>query len=36
LSVDGVVGPQTWSVLDEEFSLPPYPSPMLPRLPAEV
>jgi Putative peptidoglycan binding domain len=36
LSVDGVVGPQTWGALDEEFSLPPYPPPMLPRLPADI
>ena len=32
LNVDGVVGPQTWAALDKEFSLPPYPPPMLPRL----
>jgi hypothetical protein len=36
LNVDGVVGPQTWAALDKEFSLPPYPPPMLPRLPADI
>lgn len=29
LEIDGVVGPATWAELEEDYSLPPYPEPML-------
>ena len=35
LDVDGVVGPATWTALETEFKLPPYPPP-LPELDADL
>jgi hypothetical protein len=32
LSIDGVVGTDTWTALEQEFDLPPYPPPMFPTL----
>jgi hypothetical protein len=32
LSVDGIVGTDTWAALELEFDLPPYPPPMFPTL----
>lgn len=32
ISVDGVVGPTTWSHLEEDYELPPYPPGLLPPL----
>jgi hypothetical protein len=36
LTVDGVVGPDTWAALEQAFALPPYPPPMLPELDAPL
>jgi hypothetical protein len=33
LEMDGIVGPQTWDSLEENFNLPAYPPPLLPPLP---
>ena len=35
LEDDGIVGPTTWAVLDEEFGLPPYPYPLPPAFTQE-
>src|SRR5262245_32146660 len=35
IDVDGVVGPDTWSHLEKDFDLPPYPAPMPEPLTAE-
>ena len=35
IQADGIVGPQTWSWLEDEFNLPPYPPQMLPPLDGE-
>jgi hypothetical protein len=32
LTVDGIVGPQTWAKFEEIYELPPYPPPLLPPL----
>jgi Putative peptidoglycan binding domain len=32
LSIDGIVGTDTWTALEHEFDLPPYPPPMFPTL----
>jgi hypothetical protein len=32
LVVDGIVGPQTWSALEQTYELPPYPPPLPPPL----
>jgi peptidoglycan hydrolase-like protein with peptidoglycan-binding domain len=32
LSADGIVGTDTWTALEQEFDLPPYPPPMFPTL----
>ena len=36
LSVDGVVGPDTWGVMHQQFGLPAYPPPPLPLMPLPV
>jgi len=36
LEVDGVVGPQTWEHLEQDYRLPPYPPPLLPPLDEET
>jgi hypothetical protein len=36
LPVDGVIGPDTWAVMEEDFGLPPYPPPLPDELPPDA